>query len=458
MSKILTVARAEYVKATRSKAFIVGILMTPLMFGGSLLVMALNENTVDVEQRRFVVVDRSEALYETLEDAAEERNRMFIWDDEEPETQVRPEWTPSLYDGELDGAPMAGESGEAEGSLELELSKQVKDKEILGFVIMGKDLFTSASDDPDGELDREFSWHTETPTYKDLPNWIERKVNTVLRDARFKEANLDQSLVNSLTRSENLRTLGLTKQDKSTGQVIEAEEDEPLAIYAVPGALALMLFMLVVMSVPALMNNVLEEKMQKIAEVLVSSVTPFELLMGKLLATVGVSLTLGFLYIGTTLVFVHNVDGVPPQVLDAISPGILLWFSFFLLLALLIFGSMFSALGSACSELQDAQTLMMPAMMLMMMPMFFLGPIIENPGGSLAKILSLIPPFTPMIMFLRMAIPPGVEWWELTLAVILTLAFTTACVTGSAKIFRIGILSQGQTPSYKNLVGWLFSK
>jgi ABC-2 type transport system permease protein len=219
-----------------------------------------------------------------------------------------------------------------------------------------------------------------------------------------------------------------------------------------------MLFMLVVMSVPALMNNVLEEKMQKIAEVLISSVTPFELMMGKLLSAVCVSMTLGVLYVGTALAFVHNVDDIPPQVLTALNPGILAWFTFFLLLALLIFGSMFSALGSACSELQDAQTLMMPAMILMMLPMFFLGPVIDNPGGPLATILSLIPPFTPLLLFLRMAIPPGVQWWELTLALVLTGAFTSVCVMGSAKIFRIGILSQGQTPTYRNLIGWLMSR
>lgn len=443
MSKILTVTRAEYAKATRSKAFLVGILLTPLLFGGSLIAMALSKSARDVEQRDFVVIDRTGQLYETLEGSASERNRNEIWEEDSPTTQVQPRWVPSPYEVDDDSAQPP----------ELKLSNRVEQREILGFVIIGADLFETGQDG-----DREFSWHTETPTYTDLPDWIERTVNRVVRDARFAGAELDQRLVSSLTRNENLKILGLTTQDKQTGEIVEAEEDSKLATYLVPIILAMMLFMLVVMSVPALMNNVLEEKMQKIAEVLISSVTPFELMTGKLLAAVCVSMTLGVLYLGTSLIFVHNVEGVPTQVLDAIGPGILMWFAFFLLLALLIFGSMFSALGSACSELQDAQTLMMPAMILMMLPMFFLGPIIDNPGGPLATTLSLIPPFTPMLMFLRMAIPPGVEWWELSLALPLTCAFTVLCVMGSAKIFRIGILSQGQTPTYRNLISWLMSR
>lgn len=443
MSKILTVTRAEYVKATRSKAFLVGILLTPLLFGGSLIAMALSENAKDVEQRDFVVVDRTGRLYESLETATATRNERGIWDSDEPDTQVLPRWVPSLYDG----------GDDSDSPFELQLSERVKNRELLGFVVIGADLFATGRDG-----DREFTWHTQTPTYDDLPDWIEGIVNREVRDARFAEAQLDQKLVSDLTRNESLRVLGLTKQDKKTGAVIEAKEDSKLATLLVPIVLAMMLFMLVVMSVPALMNNVLEEKMQKIAEVLISSVTPFELMMGKLLSAVCVSMTLGVLYVGTALIFVHNVDDVPPQVLAAVNPGILAWFTFFLLLALLIFGSMFSALGSACSELQDAQTLMMPAMILMMLPMFFLGPVLDNPGGPLATILSLIPPFTPLLMFLRMAIPPGVQWWELTLAIVLTGGFTAVCVLGSAKIFRIGILSQGQTPTYRNLIGWLLSR
>jgi len=439
MSKIFAVMRSEYLKAVRSKAFIVGVLITPLLFGGGFIAMLISEQANDVEDRDFAVVDRTGRLYEVLEESAQSRNESSIFEDGE---QVGPAWNPSEFVAD-----------DADQPAELVLSEKVDDGELVGFVVIGADVFSS---DRDG--DQEFSWNTETPTYRDLPDWIEGVVNNVIKADRFTQAGLDQELVSQITRWSNLKVLGLTKKNESTGEVIKAEEQNKLATFLVPVVLMMMMFMLVMMSAPALMNNVLEEKMQKIAEVLVSAVSPFELLMGKLLAAVLVSVTLGVLYLGSGLVFVHQVDEVPPQVVAALGPGILAWFSVFLVLALLIYGSMFSALGAACSELQDAQTLMMPAMMLFMIPMFFLGPVIENPGGTLATIFSLIPPFTPLLMLVRVAVPPGVDWWQLALALVLTAGFTTLTVMASGKIFRIGILSQGQTPSYKKLIGWLMSK
>jgi len=98
-----------------------------------------------------------------------------------------------------------------------------------------------------------------------------------------------------------MRVMGLAKVDEETGEVEEAEESNPIEELAVPVGLVMLMFMLVMMSTPVLLNNVLEEKMQKIAEVLVSSVKPFDLLMGKLLSAVGVSLTLGALYGGAAM-------------------------------------------------------------------------------------------------------------------------------------------------------------
>jgi len=213
----------------------------------------------------------------------------------------------------------------------------------------------------------------------------------------------------------------------------------------------------VMMSTPALLNNVLEEKMQKIAEVLVSSVTPFELLAGKLLSAALVSLSLAVVYLGGALVFLNTVDGIPPQILAAVTPGLIGWFVLFLLLALVIDGSVFSALGAACSEIQDAQTLMMPAMIILVMPMMVLGVLIKSPDGTLAHVLTYIPPITPVVLFLRINVPPGVAAWEIVLALALCGAFTWGCVVAAGKIFRIGVLSQGQAPSYRKLLGWLMS-
>jgi ABC-2 type transport system permease protein len=445
--KLLQVARAEYLKSVRTKGFILGVVLMPVLMGGGIIAMAIAEKAKDVGDRRFAVVDGTGALHAEIAKAAEDRNAGEIFEVGEDGTreQAHPRWMPEDFEA----------GGDSSTSVDVALSSRVESGELFGYLVIGSDIA-----DVDGAGDRSFDWHTDTPSYDDLPDWLEGVVNAELRRMRFEARQVDAELVALLSRRENLTTMGLAHVDTTTGEVHEAEETNPIEALVVPAILAMMMFMLVMMSTPALLNNVLEEKMQKIAEVLVSSVRPFDLLMGKLLAAAGVSLTLGLLYHGAGLVFAHNTDlgGQAEAVLAALSPANLAWFVLFLVMSLLIFGSIFSAIGSACSEIQDAQSLMTPAMLVFILPMMFLGSVLSDPGSTLSRGLSLFPPATPMIMFLRVTIPPGVEAWELILALVLTVAFTLLTIKAAEKIFRIGILSQGQTPTLRRLIGWLLSK
>jgi ABC-2 type transport system permease protein len=127
-------------------------------------------------------------------------------------------------------------------------------------------------------------------------------------------------------------------------------------------------------------------------------------------------------------------------------------------LALLIFGSIFMGLGAACSELSDAQSMMMPAMLMAMLPMFVLSVVLQEPDSPFSVIISLFPPCTPFLMLMRIAIPPGPALWEIILGVALTLGFTLVCIWAAGKVFRIGILAQGQAPSFRKLFTWILSK
>jgi ABC-type Na+ efflux pump permease subunit len=207
------------------------------------------------------------------------------------------------------------------------------------------------------------------------------------------------------------------------------------------------------MAAPMLLNTVLEEKIQRISEILVSSVSPFELFLGKLLGNVFISWTLFIVYVGGGL-FVAGHYGA----LHLIPFALLGWFLFFQLVALLIFGSMFSAIGAACNEMRDAQSMMTPAMLLVMLPMFVWFVVLKSPDSPFAVAISLFPPATPFLMMLRLAIPPGPALWEVLLAVPMTAGFTLLCVWAAGKVFRIGILAQGQTPSFRRLAQWIFSR
>jgi len=439
--KILVVARTEYLNAVRSKAFLVGLLLMPLMMGGAFLVQYLTQDQVDLRDHRFGVIDHSGQMFDVLEQAARRRHETEIYDTQDSGTrrQKAPRYIPERY-------PPFQPDGSRTDVL---LSQLVREERLFAYVIIGQN---PAASSPTTTGETLFAYHTNTPTYDDLPQWIEQTLNAELQRRRLIQYNLDPAVLASLMQRFPVKRLGLVKVNER-GEVIEAEEENKLLTFGVPFAALILLYMIVMTSAPSLLNTVLEEKMQKISEFLVSSLPPFHLLLGKLLGSVGVALTLSALYLGAAY-----YTSVHYGVADRISPMVYVWFIIFELLALVMFGSIFSALGAACSEMRDAQSLMGPIMLLVMIPMFCLGPVLRAPDSSFSRAISLFPPATPMLMFLRIAVPPGPAWWELALGVALTVATALACVWAGGKIFRIGILSQGQAPTLGRLALWLISR
>lgn len=439
MVKILRVARTEYLNAVRSKAFIIGVLLLPVFMFGGIIIPELLKNKVDLKERRLLVWDRTGQLGAVLTAQNQQRNdrEIYEWKDNQRGARIRPAFAIELWQ------PGPGEADNAEFAL----SERVRKKQLFAFLFIGRDAISA-----DGGADAEISYHTETPTFADLPSWIERVLNEEIKRARLETANLDRALVSRLTRYSPVKKMGLSKVS-ATGERIKGKQENQLATFGVPFVSMFLLFMLVMSSAPALLNTVLEEKINKIAEVLISSVTPFELMMGKLLGAVFVSWTLSLLYVGGVVVTLWKFG-----FLELVPLSHYFWFLLFQFLALLIYGSLFSAIGAACSEMRDAQSLMTPAMLLVIIPMFVWMPILQSPMSPFARVISLVPPLTPMLMMLRISVPPGPPWWEVVLGVILTTGFMLGCVWGSAKIFRIGILSQGQTPSLGRLLGWLWSR
>ena len=438
MNKIITIALTEYGNAVRSKAFIIGLLAMPLMMGLMIAVPQLTKDKVDLSDRKFAIVDYSGRLGNLLKTMAEDRNQTDIYDPSVPENakQIQPKFIPEIVEN---GAASWEEHV-------IQLSDRVRSKELFAFVLIGKEVFTSEG------AAKGIAYHTGTPTFQMLPSWLERVINNEVQSVRFRNEGLDQELIRKITRRTQIDRLGLASRS-DTGQVESAKKENRIATFAVPAVSMFLLFMMVMSSAPALLNGVLEEKMQKIVEFLISSVTPFQLMMGKLLGAMLVSLTLSILYLGSATYIAWDRG-----FLELIPPHLFFWFFVFLILAILIFGSMFLAIGATCNEIQDAQSLMFPAMLMVMVPVMTWMPIIQSPTGTFARWMSLFPPATPMLMMLRMAVPPGLPLWEVLLGVVVAVGFTVLIVLAAGKIFRIGILSQGQTASFGRMVKWLLSK
>ena len=275
MNKVFAIARAEYSQAVRSKAFIIGLFVMPILMGGGLFFQIMLKDKVDLRERKCAIVDQTGKLWPALEAAATQRNAQGIWKpgDDGERKQLRPKFVLERF--------QAGPDERAD----VLLSERVRNGELQGYVILEKSLLT-----PDvGE--RALAYHTDEPSFDELPKWVSAVVNDIVKKRRFQGAGMDQALAEQLVKRVPMSTWGLAEL-RADGSVDEGEKENKLVTFGVPFAGMMLLFMLVMTTAPQLMNQVLEEKMQRISEVLVSSVTPFQLMMGKLLGSVGVSMTL----------------------------------------------------------------------------------------------------------------------------------------------------------------------
>ncbi|HEY8551061.1 MAG TPA: ABC transporter permease [Vicinamibacterales bacterium] len=427
MRKILTVAAAEFQTAVRSKGFLIGIAVMPFLILASIGVQRVAGNRIDREERRLAVIDRTERLYPLLAEAAEVWNRQQVG-----------------ADGTITGPRYALEEAAADSedldAVRLALSERIERKELFAFLELPPALLTGTP---------AVRYYTNNPTYDPLPRWIEQVVGRLVMYERLRTSNVDPETMVSLMQRVEVTTMGLLRRD-AEGRVLEAQSVDMVRTFVTPFVMMLLMFTTVISTASPLLNSVMEEKMTRISEVLLGSVSPFQLMMGKLLGVVGVSLLLAGIYLGGAYgVAVHYGYG------DAVSVGQVLWFATYLVLAMLIYGSLFIAVGASANDLKDAQGLMAPLMIVFMVPMFVWLPVLRAPESGLAIAASLVPFATPVLMTLRLALEPKPATWQIVLSLVLTGLTTAALVWAAGRIFRVGILMQGKSASFGEMFRWV---
>ncbi len=138
-----------------------------------------------------------------------------------------------------------------------------------------------------------------------------------------------------------------------------------------------------------------------------------------------------------------------------VPTSLLIWFIAFEIMACLLFGSVFIAVGAACTEIKEAQSMLMPVMLVLVMPMMVWFNVMQEPLSKFAMWISLFPPATPLLMLLRVAASPMVPMWQPLLGMVLVVIATVICIFAAGRVFRIGILMQGKAPKLTELFGWI---
>jgi ABC-2 type transport system permease protein len=327
----------------------------------------------------------------------------------------------------------------------LELSNRVRSGQLDAFLEIGEQALHPGTNRAASRV----AYYAKNAAMDEVRRWVGGPINEQLRKARLAEAGVDETRVKGLFDWRSVEGMGLVRQDARSGEIQPAKRHTELEAIAAPMVAMLLMVFLVMMGAGSLLNSVMEEKNQRIAEVLLGSADPFEIMLGKILGGVGVSLTGSAFYL-LGGVFVVSSMGVAGYVPFHVLP----WFFTFMLLNILMQGSIFAALGSLCSDPKDAQSLMLPAMLPVMIPMFLLGPILQHPNSSLAAGLSLFPLFTPVLMIFRQSTPLGVAAWQPWVGLIGVILWTLLCVWVGGRIFRVGILMQGKPPRLGQVVRW----
>ncbi len=437
MRKMIVVAVREYLAAVRTKAFLISLIFMPILMGGSIFVQSFIKDKVDTRDKKFAFLDYTGQIYDTVAEAAASRNAEDIYKGEGPQ---RTQKSPRFLVEEIE----ASEQDVKDASFAL--SERVRKQEIVGFVVIEPDVI----EPPEEGGATAISYHSNSPTYTEFQRWIAQPINDRIRQLRYEKANLDPELVERAIAYMYVGNMKLLTQD-SAGNIIEAEKIDRLATIFVPMGMMMLMFMVVMVAASPLVQSVLEEKMQRIAEVLLGSIPPFQLMMGKLIGVVGVSLTIATVYLVGTYYAMQQAGYA--QLFPA---HVIWWFVVYLALAVLMYGSLFIAIGAAVTDLKESQSLMTPVMVVVVAPMFVWLQVLQEPNAPFSMIASLIPPATPMLMIIRQTVPPGIPLWQPLLGIVLVLITTLGLVFAAGRVFRIGILMQGRGAKPAEMLRWIF--
>ena len=311
---------------------------------------------------------------------------------------------------------------------------------------------------------------------------IERRINKLLEQKRLLAFNISQTQLDSARKSLNMEFKPISGEEKEKGG------SKAGLSYAVGYASGFLIYIILFIYGTMVMRGVAEEKTNRIAEVIVSSVKPFQLMMGKIFGIGAVGLLQFIIWIGlgmaaTALIpllmqggdasSVQNVPGAGAMVqasqnnpfaavIGSINFTLLLpCFLFYFLGGYLLYSSLFAAVGSAVNEdPQDAQSLLLPVTMPIIFGIVIMTKAVNDPTSNLAVFGSLFPLTSPIVMMARIAhgIPNGVSAWELILSMVLLIAGFICTTWLAGKIYRTGILMYGKKPTWKEMLKWAMRK
>jgi ABC-2 type transport system permease protein len=421
MDRVLKIAKREYVESVKSKTFIISVLFAPVFLG--LVIFFVSRMSGLGKEKlpplRVAFTDLSGKLSEQITTSFAEHNKsganrqinvLPAKADVNDFNNVADGWKDSLRAGSLDV-----------------------------YVVIDPNIVAS-----EGKV-RLYTYKTKAFNMDAL--WvIEGVFRQAVREYRYKIFNIDRELIGKLGRvsTEQIEISSPGEREKAAG------EGERVASMMVPFFFMYLIFLGIFANGQQLMTSIIEEKSSRIIEVLLSAVTPFEMMTGKIIGLCAVSITV----IGIWAAMAYSAARWAGVNIDITATQVLL-FVIYYILGFILLGSVMAGVGSICNTLKDAQNLIMPITIIVVIPMVSSQVLIRSPDGMYARVLSFFPPVTSMVMVLRLSAGSSAGFLEVFSTIVVLIVSVIFVIWLAAKVFRTGILMYGKKPTLGEVARWL---
>jgi ABC-2 type transport system permease protein len=416
LTQVAKIARREYLARVRSRAFIIMTIMVPAFMGAYMFIFPALFSTTGAEELRVAVLDSGTGLGAALADrlAGIDRPRIIVTE----RTEVADE-------ADVTRAPF---------------SDAVRRESIDGYLLLVEDTDIVARA-------RYYARETGNPT---MLSALERAVQATVLDRLLVDTGVDVDQVRALQRSD-LDTVTVSAEGE--------EEGGFEAAFFSTFALAMLLYMSVIINGQGMALAIVEEKSSRLIEVILGAVTATEFMTGKILGVLGSGLTqlvvwvgvalLGLLYVLPTMSVGAEIAGI--DLGSVLSIELIIYFSIFFALGYFFYSVLFATVAATCTSAEELTQAMFAAILPLIVALFATFYVIFNPSTLVTRVLSLLPPFTPLVMLARVNVltPP---LWEVWLGIGLLALGIFVAGWLSAKIFRYALLMHGKRPTLPDLL------
>ncbi len=420
MKKMFTVVKREYLERVKKKSFLIGTILGPALMAVLIFAPMLFMRYTPETQTRIAVIDMTEmdifgrlktALTDTLADGT-------------PKYELRRV--------DIEG----GDIAQTKTSLNYEIESDALD----GYIILPEDVMEKSEANFYGK---------RLGNIKTMERFESALDNTII-GIRLEVEGLDDASVEKLVKGLKIDVIQIKEGEETSGKGFDS-------MFMSSFMFVMMLYMTILMWGIAVQRSIIEEKNNRVIEVMLSSLRPIDMLLGKILGVGAVGMTQYLIWavFGVVLaLYGMSMGGPVAEVAASLSMGTMAFFVAYYLLGFLFYATLFAGIGSVCNTDQEAQQLQQPIVLCLVFTIMVPMMIIQNPDSMFATVISLIPFFTPIVMFMRINIltPPV---WQIVLSFLIMIGSIYASALLSAKIFRIGILMYGKRPDLREMIKWM---